>query len=308
MESGSRRAFLTGRRVSKDPWEAFCQRMRRMATGTFFEFDKQEDVGSARLIPKQAGEVQQARALCEEYGVLMALDGVPHAARLNGQPVLWVEPGRELAGCQRLEPGSTKWFVQPGCLLGELEAAGLHQFASLPCHITVAAWLADRTLCDWEAGHTHKSGIEHASVLLADGTSANLGMFGHANQKPLKGAQLQKLIPQLFQIAAQPDAQACRQQSRWPARYRLDALLPADGQTVNLAHLMLGHGGDLGWLEWVVIDERLAQPMGEASYEQRYSPGKRARDGLALPASEVDAHTKSLFDPLDLFPYPGQEL
>src|SRR3546814_19171830 len=80
-----------------------------------------------------------------------------------------------MSRCERLEAGSTKWFVQPGCLLGELEAAGFSQFADLPCHITVAAWLADRRLCDWDTGATGYSGLVHASVLLADGTLASLG-------------------------------------------------------------------------------------------------------------------------------------
>lgn len=308
MESRSRRAFLTGRRLSQSPWEAFCQRLRRAVSGTFFEFGAQEDIGSGRLIPKLAGDVHHARALCAEYGVLLALDGVPHAARLDDQPVLWVEPGRDMAGCQRLEPGSPKWFVQPGCLLGELEAAGLRQFADLPCHITVAAWLADRTLCDWDAGETYKSGVEHASVLLADGSSVGLGPFGENNQKPLSGLRLQQLVPALFQLAAHPDAQACRDAGSWPGRYRLDALLPAAGQTANLAHLLLGHGGDLGWVEWIVLDEQLAQPQPEAPYAQRYSSQKRGQGELGARAADLDARIKALFDPGYRFPYPGQDV
>ena len=41
-------------------------------------------------------------------------------------------------------------------------------------------------------------------------------------------------------------AQACRQEPHWAARYRLDALMPQPGRIVNLSHLLLGHGGDLG--------------------------------------------------------------
>ncbi|SHI15280.1 hypothetical protein [Pollutimonas bauzanensis] len=308
MESRSRRAFLTGRRLSQNPWEAFCQRVRRVVAGTFFEFEMHEGVGSARLIPRQGSDVHQARALCAEYGVVMALDGMQHAARLNDQPVLWVEPGRDMAGCQRLEPGGSKWFVQPGCLLGELEAAGLRQFADLPCHITVAAWLADRTLCDWDAGETYKSGIEHACVLLADGSSVNLGPFGERNQKPLDGLRLQQLVPVLFQTAAHPDALACRQAARWPGRYRLDALLPAAGQTTNLSHLLLGHGSDLGWVEWIVLDQEQAQPQVEAPYAERYSSRKNGQDELGTRAADLDARVKTLFDPAEVFPYPGQDV
>lgn len=308
MESRSRRAFLTGRRLSQNPWEAFCQRLRSAAAGAVFEFEKHDGIGSARLVPKHGADVHHARALCAEYEVLLALDGVPHAAKLNDQPVLWLEPGRDMASCQRLEEGSSKWFVQPGCLLGELEAAGFRQFADLPCHITVAAWLADRSLCDWDAGETCKSGIEHACVLLADGSSVNLGPFGERNQKPLTGLRLQQLVPSLFQLSVGTDAQACRQARRWPGRYRLDALLPAPGQSANLAHLLLGHGGDLGWLEWVVLDERLAQPQVETPYAERYSSTRRGQEELGTRATDLDARIKALFDPADVFPYPGQDI
>ncbi|MBB5215155.1 hypothetical protein [Parapusillimonas granuli] len=308
MQSSSRRAFLTGRRGAQTPWEAFCRAMRRAVEGSFFEFELPGAEHSARLIPKQATDVLHARKLCAEHGVLFALDGVPQAARLDEQPVLWVEPGRDLSACRRLEAGSSKWFVQPGCLLGELEAAGLAQFSDMPCHLSVAAWLADRTLCDWEAGATAKSGIVHASVLLADGASVSLGAFGERNTKPLQGARLQQLIPALFRLAAGPDAQACRLAGRWPARYRLDALLPAPGRVVNLAHLLLGHGGDLGWIEWVVIDEGLAEPLGEPPYSERYTPRRAEESGVGLQASELDAGVKSLFDPSFRLPFPGQDL
>lgn len=308
MQSSSRRAFLTGRRGAQTPWEAFCRGMRHAVEGSFFEFELPGSEHSARLIPKQAADVHHARKLCADHGVLFALDGVPQAARLDEQPVLWVEPGRDLGACRQLEAGSSKWFVQPGCLLGELEAAGLSQFSDMPCHISVAAWLADRTLCDWETGATAKSGIVHASVLLADGSSVSLGAFGEQNTKPLQGARLQRLIPALFQLAGGSDAQACRQSSRWPARYRLDALLPAPGQVVNLAHLLLGHGGDLGWVEWVVIDQRLAEPMGEQPYSERYTCRRADDCGVGFHASELDAGVKSMFDPTSQLPFPGQDL
>ena len=320
MQSSSRRAFLMGRRSAQNPWDVFCQRVRRSVAGTLFDFGIQDGVGSARLTPKQAADVQHARALCTEYGVVLALDGIQHAEKLDGHPVLWVDPGRDMAGCQRLSNDSSKWFIQPGCLLGELEAQGLRQFADLPCHLTVAAWLADRTLCDWDSGETVKSGLAHVSVLLADGTSANLGPFGEHNQQPLGSLSLQKMIPALFQLAGQDSAKIARQQTRWPARYRLDALLPAEGASVNLSHLVLGHGGDLGWVEWIVLDEQalqepstqaqqLEQADSQAASRPVFSMHVDAMDqGMGLLATELDAQVKALFDPLGLFPHPGQDL
>lgn len=311
MQSSSRRAFLMGRRSSQSPWDAFCQRLSRIVAGTFFDLGLQDGNGSARLTPKQAADVHHARALCAEYGVLLALDGVPHAVRSFDQSVLWVDPGFDMAGCERLSDDSTRWFVQPGCLLGDLDASGLRQFAGLPLHLTAAAWLADRALCGWDSGATHQAGLEHASVLLADGTSVSLGPFGTHDQKPLDSPSLQRLIPSLFELAGQTHAQTCRQEKRWPARYRLDALLPAPGQTINLAHLMLGHGGDLGWVEWLVFSERpRTEPSGsQAADGFGYSSGvSSAEDETSFLASDLDARVKALFDPSGVFPHPGQDL
>ena len=308
MPSNSRRAFLMGRRTLRSPWENFCQHMRRAVEGTFYDFGEQDGVGSARLTTAQSSDAHRAREICAEHGVTMALDGIQHASALDDFPVLWVDPGRDMAEYKRIADDSPYWFVQSGCMLGELEAAGLHQFRDLPAHITVAAWLADRGLCDWRSGETYKSGLEHASVMLADGTRATLGPFGEHNRKPLEGLTLQRLVPSLFEQSNLPAAQTCRKQEFWPARYRLDALLPASGHTVNLAHLLLGHGGDLGWVDWVVLDERVDNEI-EASYFPRFSTKHDEQDDETwIAASDVDAQVKYVFDPANLFPCPGQDL
>jgi hypothetical protein len=297
-----------GRRSSSSPWAAFCQRLRRSVEGTFYDFAVQDGINSGRLAPKNTSDVQHARSLCAEHGIVMALDGIPHASALNDRPVLWIDPGRDMAQYKRIAPDSTRWFVQPGCLLGELDAAGLRQFQDLPYHITMAAWLADRSLCDWHAGETSKSGLEHACVLMADGARATLGPFGTNNQKPLEGLALQRLVPALFELSNQPAAQACRKLAHWPSRYRLDALLPVQGQTINLAQLLLGHGGDLGWVEWVVIDERPANEI-EVAFTPRFSTKDHALEGEEwIHAGDLDSQIKALFDPSDVFPYPGQDL
>lgn len=308
MPSNSRRAFLMGRRTLRTPWENFCQRMRRAMEGTFYDFGAQNGVGSARLTPAHASDVYRARELCVEYGVVFALDGIQHAGALDEFAVLWLDPGRDLAEYKRIADDSPFWFVQPGCMLGELEAAGLRQFRDLPAHLTVAAWLADRGLCDWRSGETHKSGLEFARVLLTDGSFATLGPFGEHSRKPLEGLTLQRMVPSLFELSNLPAAQTCRKAEFWPARYRLDALLPVAGHTVNLAHLLLGHGGDLGWIDWVVLDERVENEI-EASYFPRFSTtDKESDDDIWIAASDIDSQVKYVFDPADLFPCPGQNL
>lgn len=295
----SRRAFLSGRRTERTPWEALLSRLRRGVEGRVFDFST--PAGSARLVPAHMQDVYRARKLCQEYGVTLALDGIPSAALLDDQPVLWVEPGTAMSRHERLGEGDPRWFVQPGCLIGDLEAAGLPQFRDQPPHLTVAAWLADRRGCDWDHGCTAQSGLVHALVLLADGTQANLGAFGVDNRKPLDNIRVQSMIPRLFELhstlmAARADV------PEWSPRYRLDALGPADGRNINLAHLLLGHGGELGWVEWLVFDERMAGSPSERPYESRYGH----RSGPDEAGRAADAAVRALFDPDGLFPASGQ--
>jgi len=266
--------------------------------GSVFDFGTA--AGGARMVPAGMQDVFQVRALCHEFGITLALDGIPSGARLDGEPVLWVEPGAAIARCERLGESDPRWFVQPGCLLGDLEAVGLRQFRDQPAHLTVAAWLADRRSCDWDAGHTIDSGLVHAQVLLGDGTRANLGAFGVDNQKPLDNVRVQSMVPRLFELAASI-VQAPASGAVWEGAYRLDALCPADGHSVNLAQLLLGHGGELGWVEWLVFDERLGQPV-RRPWGERYGQRVVARSQSA----ERDGAIKQLFDPDGLFPGQAQ--
>ncbi|HUH39370.1 MAG TPA: hypothetical protein VL024_00725 [Castellaniella sp.] len=309
MVSPARRAFLTGRRTAQTPWEAFLSGLRRKIEGKVFDFSTQP--GSARLVPARMTDVYHARSLCAEHGITLALDGVSQSARLDESPVLWVEPGPDMARFDRMGTGDSRWFVQPGCLIGDLEQAGLAQFRDLPPHLTVAAWLADREYCDWDQGRTADSGLLHAMIMLDDGTQANLGAFGAQNQKPLDSLRVQQMIPRLFELLNPPGdtgpAAPASADGRpvpapwWPGRYRLDALQPDAEGGINLAHLLLGHGGDLGWVEWVVLDER-APAWQTRPYEQRYF--RRSAD---LATQHRDRAIKALFDPSGLFPNPGQQ-
>ncbi|MCQ9617152.1 hypothetical protein L1889_10960 [Paenalcaligenes niemegkensis] len=305
MHSVSRRAFFGGRRGSKSAWETFCLQLERRVEGTLQRISNQQQSEQARLLPKTAADTHHARDLCAAHGVCMALDGVPDAHADLDQPVLWVDPIAHLNSFQRLSAESPQWFVQPGCLVGELEAAGLSAFAQVPANLSVAAWLADRHHHYWPTGQTQGSGVVHASLLMADGSAASLGPFGTGNTKPLNCAALRKLVPELFVLLASPFALSCLNRPEWLGRYRLDALRPADGAELNLAHLLLGSGGDLGWVEWLVIDERLLDlPLAGPNEFPLWTDD----DSVALQASEMDATLKTYFDPEGVFPHPSQDL
>jgi hypothetical protein len=306
----SRRAFLMGRPAPRTPWQHFCERLRARCGGALAPVAPAvvssraaaPDAGDpapgaaaapqARWTPAGAADVRQARALCVEYGVLLALHGASGTqAATAGRPILWVDPSaldRVVA-----EPGPvSRWRAEAGVTAGQLAALGLTQFARVAPDMTLAAWYADRGAAGWPCGRGDLSGIHAADILLADGVVDTLGPFGAQDGAPLRSASLQALVPALFRLSSGPQAQWCREQETWPAHYRLDALSPRAPATVNLAQVLHGHGGTLAWMEALVLH---VPPPGAA--QAAGSPPLRPAQARA-----VDMRVKTLFDPGDLFP------
>ncbi|ANN79363.1 hypothetical protein [Bordetella flabilis] len=307
----SRRAFLMGRPAPRTPWQHFCERLRALCGGTLVPVapgavstpaGAPGDGGlasgplvvpQARWTPLGAGDVRQARALCVEHGVLLALHGLSGTqAAAACRPILWVDP----SALNRVvsEPGPVpRWRADAGVTAGELAEVGLAQFAGVAPDTTLAAWYADRAAANWPSGRGDLSGIQSADILLADGVVDTLGPFGADDGAPLRSASLQALVPALFRLSSGPQAQWCREQEAWPAHYRLDALAPRAPATVNLAQLLHGHGGTLAWMEALVLQ---VPPSGAAAQAAMPPPLRPAQ------ARAVDMRVKTLFDPGDLFP------
>lgn len=283
----SRRAFLLGRRPVQTPWATFLQRLALLCQGAVRDLGEASGLGPrAVLAPQREADVAHARALCAEYGVVMALDEAQGPfAPVNG-PLLSIDPVR-LAGLARLAGPAPRWRAQPGVPLAALAQAGLRQFDGLPGSMTLAQWLAAPAA--WPAGRCADSGVLAVDLLLADGVEETLGPFGTDDVQPLRSATVQRLVPALFQLAGGEQATACRAAQRWSARYRLDALAPEAPATVNLAHLVLGHGGTLAWVQGVTL------AIGTA-------PADSAPAAAPPQAAALRARIKDLFDPYGRFP------
>ncbi|ANN65716.1 hypothetical protein [Bordetella bronchialis] len=317
----SRRAFLLGRSTPRTPWQAFCHSLRRACDGELKLLPASDPDGQgsrmpagasqapqARWTPRTAADVRQARALCAEHGVQLAL--ADSAAAVEGRPVLWVDP-RRLDALVRETGARARWRAGPGVTLGALAQAGLRQFAGQEAGRTVAAWLADRHAAAWPAGRADLSGIYAADVLLADGVADTLGPFGADDGWPLRSAALQQLVPTLFRLASGPEAQWCAAQSAWPARYRLDALLPVPPASTNLARMLHGHGGTLAWLESLILEVppagRIAAHGDHAGDAAPAEDSETTRLPPGLPPAQaraLDRRIKDSFDPAGLFPEP----
>lgn len=323
----SRRAFLLGRRPAQTPWAAFMQRLKLLCQGQVNDLGENGPGGAqAILTPARDADVAHARTLCAEYRVVMALEGATGPYTPSASPRLRIDPSR-LAGLARLggdlasgaAGNPTRWRAQPGVPMAALVQAGLRQFAGFPDAMTLAEWLA--APAPWPAGRCAASGVLTVDVMLADGVEETLGPFGEADVQPLRSATVQSLVPSLFQLASGGDAFATRDGDHWLGRYRLDALKPVAPATVNLAHLLLGHGGTLAWVQSVTLTD--ASGGMESGFVPAADSGldlgldsnldsDREPEAPSLPPPEpqtpglatfrLDARVKTLFDPHGRFP------
>ncbi|WP_447991019.1 FAD-binding protein [Achromobacter spanius] len=319
----SRRAFLLGRRPAQTPWAAFMQRLKLLCQGQVNDLGEDGPGGAqAILTPTRDADVAHARTLCAEYRVVMALEGATGPYAPSASPRLRIDPSR-LAGLARLggDPASdpagnpARWRAQPGVPMAALVQAGLRQFVGFPDAMTLAEWLA--APAPWPAGRCAASGVLTVDVMLADGVEETLGPFGEADVQPLRSATVQSLVPSLFQLASGGDAFATRDGDHWLGRYRLDALKPVAPATVNLAHLLLGHGGTLAWVQSVTLTDAPAAmepgfvPVVGSGRDSGLDSG-REPEAPSFPPSEpqtpglatfrLDARVKTLFDPHGCFP------
>ena len=319
----SRRAFLLGRRPAQTPWAAFMQRLKLLCQGQVNDLGENGPGGAqAILTPARDADVAHARTLCAEYRVVMALEGATGPYAPSASPRLRIDPSR-LAGLARLggdlasgaAGNPTRWRAQPGVPMAALVQAGLRQFAGFPDAMTLAEWLA--APAPWPAGRCAASGVLTVDVMLADGVEETLGPFGEADVQPLRTATVQSLVPSLFQLASGGDAFATRDGDHWLGRYRLDALKPEAPATVNLAHLLLGHGGTLAWVQSVTLTDVPAAmepgfvPVADSGLGAGLESGRKP-EAPSFPPSEpqtpglatfrLDARVKTLFDPHGRFP------
>lgn len=283
----SRRAFLFGRQRPRTSWEAFVQRLERGAKGRV-QAQHADDAPRARFQPFDVDDVRLARTLCAEFGVALHLSGATRSTTAGS--ALEVDPS-ELTGLTQ-HPGDGRWCAQPGVRLADLVAAGLPQFQDASPHWTLAAWMAQPRM--WLPGATADSGVVGVDALFSDGTVETLGPFGESDLRPLQSAMVQRLVPALFQAASSADGQVCRAAPVWPCFYRLDALRPAPPSGVNLAHLLLGHGGTLAWVESVTLAPGHPRPVFTDLVPS-------TDEAVTQAAHRLQIRVKHAFDSLDLF-------
>lgn len=288
MQNPSRRFFLGGRAPELSAWEQCLVQLRQKALAVTAH---EQTVVSVLTLK----ELHYVRQLCHGLGIRLSLWGknTAAAAELRDEEVLHVD----VSALNQLEPIDElgqRWFVQAGASVAQLKAVGFEGLDVIPEGLTLTAWLANPDYHHYDLSAIDQSGLVHASLLQADGSVSSLGPFGAQNTKPLNTVFLQQLVPQLFMLANTEVAQKLLEHEPWLGTFRLD-VLSAQNSSPNLAHLLLGHQGALGAIEWVVLDKTQYMPAPHRDSRAEVDPL------LGMAAQELDAAVRQLFDADGLF-------
>lgn len=292
MQNASRRAFFGGKAPEVSQWDQLLLQLQRKTQGQLSGLDQEEQV---IYRPSILTDLHHVRQLCHAFEASLYVLGLQDQIKEESRSIVWLDL-TALNQLMPIDPQKNQWFIQAGVCIGQLREVGFELEPSLADELTVANWLADPQYHPYSLAQLPQSGLVHASLMTADGSVNSLGLFGEQNTKPLNTAFLRRIVPQLFQLISSDAAQTLLEQPQWLGRYRLDIFNPKNTE-LNLAYLLLGHGGDLGVLEWVVINKKeLKTPV---SFAPNYSEDSM----LQIAAEELDAAIKQLFDPEGLFSF-----
>ncbi len=299
-----RRAFFLPRLLSGGSWPTFCHRLARVVRGSLEdETPAGGGPGRARLQIARDEDAYHARALCAEFGVLLLQAGASETRLPTDRHWLWLDASR-LNGIDSFDAEQGRMALQIACPVAKLRERLSGSGWCWPGgsdEQTVGQWLASAG--GWLPGRCEDSGLESADVLLADGTFEQLGPFGVDSTQALRTAASGRLISDLFQLSTERGAAAMMVEAAWPARYRLDALMPVAqaGQVVpppNPAHFLLGSEGSLAWPSRIRVRLRRVDEPPPPVLKAPPQP----ESGRETPADALDGRIKALFDAIGVFP------
>lgn len=293
----SRRAFLSGQRSSVDPWLSFLAKLRARAPGTL-TLDPQLFETRAHWVPTCLNDIEVARSLCQQFGVMLCLQGL-QAPLDPSRLLLVVEPGRAWARPIPLNMAQGLWRFDAACTMQVLQAAGVVAALGAAPQQSLAHWFAMGTHGRIPFGGLAALGIENIEMMFVDGTIEALGAFGAQNNEPLRSIFTQRNIPLLFEVARQSNMSALMQNfdvasgltQAFPYDcFRIDALIDYAGGEPHLGQFFVGHGGRLGWL--VAITFHSVDPAATIARSVDVQKDSTKRDDKASDCANLNTLLK----------------
>ncbi len=301
-KSVSRRAFLSGGlkpSASSSPLEARLRREMRGDVLVDVQAKQSYAVDAARHQAMPIAVAVPQSSLDQRIALEIARDlKVPVISRgsgtsLSGQSIgeaMIIDTSQHLRSVLQLDLDAMRVTVEPGISLSALNATlarhgvwvAVEFPASVECTLGGLVGTNAVGVSALRYGDT-ASAIYAMDVILADGTAARFGAFGDGGEMVLSNARLNRLIPQLFQIA-DGDRTISRgsggHRSMTRGGYNLAVFASPQGQPagatssmsrlVNFAQLLAGSDGTLATFQSVTL--RLTQrPVHRAQVQLAFA-------------------------------------
>src|SRR6266545_1247642 len=197
-------------------------------------------VPDAVAVPRDAGELVEAVAICREHGLPLVMRGAGTSVAGNAIGGFVVDTSRHLTRCE-VDPASRTAYVEPGVVLDDLRrAAAVHGLTfgpdpSTASRCTLGGMIGNNACGTRSVAYgTTADNVDSLDVLLYDGTRFTAGLLADGNHI---GTAVQRLVSEHELLIRRRFSGFSRQVSG----YALDRLLPERGS--HLARALVGSEG-----------------------------------------------------------------
>ncbi len=197
-------------------------------------------VPDAVAVPRDAGELVEAVAICRERGLPLVMRGAGTSVAGNAIGGFVVDTSRHLTRCE-VDPASRTAYVEPGVVLDDLRrAAAVHGLTfgpdpSTASRCTLGGMIGNNACGTRSVAYgTTADNVDSLDVLLYDGTRFTAGLLADGNHI---GTAVQRLVSEHELLIRRRFSGFSRQVSG----YALDRLLPERGS--HLARALVGTEG-----------------------------------------------------------------
>jgi FAD/FMN-containing dehydrogenase/Fe-S oxidoreductase len=218
------------------------------------------------VIPKTEADVHSAMQIAADAGVpvLPRGGGTSQCGQTVGEAVV-IDVSRHLNQIVDLDVAARRVTVQPGVVLDHLNRALAPHGLNFPVDVSTSAQatiggMTGNNSCGARSivHGTMRDNVAEIDAILADGTAMHFGPLGAEIDEAAMGPHAATLARDLLKIGEREKAEIA---SRFPdvmrrvGGYNIDALVKGGRNApVNLAHLLVGSEGTLGFSTKITLD------------------------------------------------------